>query len=142
MSQDFIQRITAKWPMKSSYIILLCFQEGWSEWSPCSRTCDGGTSFQIRKCAHCLGPSVKYRICNMQVYLKLMIFLSFTFFMEILYIYSCTYNAGVFSLVRVREEIVSGFLLNLFGNSAWNVFSLFLGCNYLPNNMNFILLGR
>ncbi|CAB0003465.1 unnamed protein product, partial [Nesidiocoris tenuis] len=40
--------------------------EGWSDWSPCSRTCDGGTSFQIRKCAQCLGPSVRYRICNMQ----------------------------------------------------------------------------
>ncbi|KAF6216025.1 hypothetical protein GE061_000362 [Apolygus lucorum] len=40
--------------------------EGWSDWSPCSRTCDGGTSFQIRKCPHCLGPSVRYRICNMQ----------------------------------------------------------------------------
>ncbi|XP_024082456.1 ADAMTS-like protein 1 isoform X2 [Cimex lectularius] len=40
--------------------------ESWSEWSPCSRTCDGGTSFQLRKCHHCIGPTVRYRICNMQ----------------------------------------------------------------------------
>ncbi|XP_074000161.1 ADAMTS-like no long nerve cord isoform X2 [Rhodnius prolixus] len=41
----------------------------WSEWSPCSRTCDGGTSFQIRRCTHsrgCVGSAIKYRICNMQ----------------------------------------------------------------------------
>nr|XP_024216656.1 ADAMTS-like protein 1 [Halyomorpha halys] len=41
----------------------------WSEWSPCSRTCDGGTSFQIRKCNEvngCFGETLRYRLCNMQ----------------------------------------------------------------------------
>ncbi|XP_075149272.1 ADAMTS-like no long nerve cord [Haematobia irritans] len=41
----------------------------WSEWSTCSRTCDGGVMQQIRRCQSsngCKGDSVRYRICNMQ----------------------------------------------------------------------------
>ncbi|XP_049815817.1 protein madd-4-like [Schistocerca nitens] len=41
----------------------------WSAWSPCSRTCDGGASFQLRRCetaAGCRGEPVRYKICNMQ----------------------------------------------------------------------------
>lgn len=41
----------------------------WSDWSPCSRTCDGGVSFQLRRCHSpqgCKGDSVRYKICNMQ----------------------------------------------------------------------------
>ncbi|XP_049817483.1 ADAMTS-like protein 1 isoform X3 [Aethina tumida] len=40
----------------------------WSEWSPCSRSCDGGVSKQIRSCktTSCRGEHVRYRICNMQ----------------------------------------------------------------------------
>ncbi|XP_075215247.1 ADAMTS-like no long nerve cord [Lycorma delicatula] len=41
----------------------------WSEWSPCSRTCDGGAAYQLRRCnaiAGCKGQAVRYRICNMQ----------------------------------------------------------------------------
>ncbi|RVE47992.1 hypothetical protein evm_007304 [Chilo suppressalis] len=42
----------------------------WSEWSLCSRTCDGGVSRQLRTCsspAGCRGEPVRYKICNMQV---------------------------------------------------------------------------
>ncbi|XP_067620912.1 ADAMTS-like protein 3 isoform X1 [Eurosta solidaginis] len=42
---------------------------GWSDWSTCSRTCDGGIMQQIRRCYNtngCKGESVRYRICNMQ----------------------------------------------------------------------------
>ncbi|XP_054082608.1 ADAMTS-like protein 1 isoform X4 [Zeugodacus cucurbitae] len=42
---------------------------GWSEWSTCSRSCDGGIMQQIRRCYNtngCKGESVRYRICNMQ----------------------------------------------------------------------------
>ncbi|RZF41390.1 hypothetical protein LSTR_LSTR000104 [Laodelphax striatellus] len=42
---------------------------GWSEWSPCSRTCDGGAAFQLRRCnaiSGCKGQAIRYRICNMQ----------------------------------------------------------------------------
>ncbi|EDW11993.2 uncharacterized protein Dmoj_GI17443, isoform B [Drosophila mojavensis] len=42
---------------------------GWSEWSTCSRTCDGGIMQQIRRCSttgSCRGESARYRICNMQ----------------------------------------------------------------------------
>ncbi|KOB77865.1 hypothetical protein OBRU01_03339 [Operophtera brumata] len=42
----------------------------WSEWSLCSRTCDGGVSRQLRTCASpagCRGEPVRYKICNMQV---------------------------------------------------------------------------
>ncbi|CAH0391394.1 unnamed protein product, partial [Bemisia tabaci] len=41
----------------------------WSDWSPCSRTCDGGASYQLRRCnslTGCEGEPVRYRICNMQ----------------------------------------------------------------------------
>ncbi|KAF8795679.1 ADAMTS-like protein 3 like protein [Argiope bruennichi] len=46
--------------------------QGWSEWSAwssCSRSCNGGVSYQIRKCERksgCEGESTKYKICNMQ----------------------------------------------------------------------------
>lgn len=45
---------------------------GWSSWSDfsvCSRTCDGGVSYQLRRChspAGCRGESIRYKICNMQ----------------------------------------------------------------------------
>jgi Thrombospondin type 1 domain len=42
---------------------------GWSDFSACSRTCDGGVAFQLRRChspSGCRGESVRYRICNMQ----------------------------------------------------------------------------
>ena len=41
----------------------------WSDFSTCSRTCDGGVAFQLRRCHSpqgCKGESVRYRICNMQ----------------------------------------------------------------------------
>ncbi|XP_060536482.1 protein madd-4 isoform X2 [Cylas formicarius] len=40
----------------------------WSDWSLCSRSCDGGTSQQIRSCKNgpCRGDHVRYKICNMQ----------------------------------------------------------------------------
>ncbi|GBP40523.1 Protein madd-4 [Eumeta japonica] len=41
----------------------------WSEWSLCSRTCDGGVSRQLRTCSNpsgCRGEPVRYKICNMQ----------------------------------------------------------------------------
>jgi hypothetical protein len=41
----------------------------WSEWSTCSRTCDGGVAYQLRRChaPHgCKGEGVRYKICNMQ----------------------------------------------------------------------------
>ncbi|GFT88595.1 hypothetical protein NPIL_91161 [Nephila pilipes] len=47
--------------------------QGWSEWSAwtsCSRSCNGGVSYQIRKCegkSDCEGETTKYKICNMQV---------------------------------------------------------------------------
>ncbi|KAG5879398.1 hypothetical protein JTB14_027221 [Gonioctena quinquepunctata] len=41
----------------------------WSEWSPCSRSCDGGASHQLRTCTsgNCRGDHIRYKICNMQV---------------------------------------------------------------------------
>ncbi|XP_043838694.1 papilin isoform X2 [Dromiciops gliroides] len=44
----------------------------WGEWSPCSRTCGGGVSFQERHCysqrrdggSTCIGPTRNYRSCN------------------------------------------------------------------------------
>jgi hypothetical protein len=42
----------------------------WSEWATCSRTCDGGVTFQLRRCHSphgCKGDAVRYKICNMQV---------------------------------------------------------------------------
>lgn len=41
----------------------------WSDFSTCSRTCDGGVAFQLRRCNNpqgCKGESVRYKICNMQ----------------------------------------------------------------------------
>ncbi|XP_072391161.1 protein madd-4 isoform X2 [Diabrotica undecimpunctata] len=40
----------------------------WSEWSPCSRSCDGGVSHQLRTCTvgKCRGNHIRHRICNMQ----------------------------------------------------------------------------
>lgn len=40
----------------------------WSEWSACSRSCDGGVSHQLRRCqlAKCRGDRLRYKICNMQ----------------------------------------------------------------------------
>ncbi|XP_025832890.1 protein madd-4 isoform X3 [Agrilus planipennis] len=42
--------------------------EDWSDWSPCSRSCDGGVSHQLRRCVgiKCRGEIVRYKICNMQ----------------------------------------------------------------------------
>lgn len=42
----------------------------WTEWSTCSRSCDGGVAYQLRRChaPHgCKGDAVRYKICNMQV---------------------------------------------------------------------------
>ena len=42
----------------------------WSTWSTCSRTCDGGVSYQLRRCRSntgCYGETIRYKICNMQV---------------------------------------------------------------------------
>ncbi|XP_074042343.1 ADAMTS-like no long nerve cord isoform X3 [Leptinotarsa decemlineata] len=41
----------------------------WSDWSPCSRSCDGGASHQLRTCTsgNCRGDHVRYKICNMQI---------------------------------------------------------------------------
>jgi len=42
----------------------------WSDWGSCSRTCDGGATYQTRHCLDnhkgCTGNSIRYRICNMQ----------------------------------------------------------------------------
>ena len=41
----------------------------WSDFSTCSRTCDGGVAFQLRRCHSphgCKGEPVRYKICNMQ----------------------------------------------------------------------------
>ncbi|XP_058819345.1 protein madd-4 isoform X1 [Topomyia yanbarensis] len=41
----------------------------WTEWSTCSRSCDGGVAYQLRRChaPHgCKGDAVRYKICNMQ----------------------------------------------------------------------------
>ncbi|XP_047738201.1 uncharacterized protein LOC108674249 [Hyalella azteca] len=45
-------------------------QQGWSRWSdwtPCSRTCDGGVAMQTRRCLDlsCHGDSVRYELCNL-----------------------------------------------------------------------------
>ncbi|XP_022246629.1 ADAMTS-like protein 3 isoform X2 [Limulus polyphemus] len=48
------------------------FTMGWSEWSTwgiCSRSCDGGVTYQLRQCVTktgCSGNSIRYSICNMQ----------------------------------------------------------------------------
>ncbi|XP_034240177.1 ADAMTS-like protein 3 [Thrips palmi] len=41
----------------------------WSDWSTCSRSCDGGASYQLRRCKSakgCRGEAMRYKICNMQ----------------------------------------------------------------------------
>ncbi|CAL8098997.1 unnamed protein product [Orchesella dallaii] len=41
----------------------------WSDWSPCSRTCDGGITQQFRRCKSphgCHGVSIRRKMCNMQ----------------------------------------------------------------------------
>ncbi|XP_045023585.1 ADAMTS-like protein 1 isoform X3 [Daphnia magna] len=44
----------------------------WSQWAPCSRTCDGGATYQTRRCMDTVrgcginGRSIRYQICNMQ----------------------------------------------------------------------------
>lgn len=41
----------------------------WSEWSTCSRSCDGGVTYQLRICHSpqgCKGDAIRYKICNMQ----------------------------------------------------------------------------
>ncbi|XP_046460778.1 ADAMTS-like protein 1 isoform X3 [Daphnia pulex] len=44
----------------------------WSEWAPCSRTCDGGATYQTRRCMDMVRGcgiherSIRYQICNMQ----------------------------------------------------------------------------
>ena len=45
----------------------------WSEWSECSRTCDGGAAFQQRLCldkdkeaCRLQDPSIRYKLCNIQ----------------------------------------------------------------------------
>ncbi|XP_037039972.1 protein madd-4 isoform X3 [Bradysia coprophila] len=41
----------------------------WSEWSTCSRSCDGGVAQQLRRCRApngCRGEPVRHKICNMQ----------------------------------------------------------------------------
>ncbi|XP_067122478.1 LOW QUALITY PROTEIN: protein madd-4-like [Centruroides vittatus] len=46
--------------------------EGWSEWgewSPCTKSCNGGVSHRLRKCNRrtgCGGDSIVYKICSMQ----------------------------------------------------------------------------
>ncbi|XP_037882700.1 protein madd-4 isoform X2 [Glossina fuscipes] len=55
--------------MSSNTGISLGPWSAWSDWSTCSRTCDGGVMQQIRRCQNangCKGESVRYRICNMQ----------------------------------------------------------------------------
>uniref|UniRef100_A0AAF3EJ61 Uncharacterized protein n=1 Tax=Mesorhabditis belari TaxID=2138241 RepID=A0AAF3EJ61_9BILA len=39
---------------------------GWSPWTPCSKTCGGGVSQQLRRCldVKCSGISVRFRVCN------------------------------------------------------------------------------
>lgn len=46
----------------------------WSGWSKCSRTCDGGASYQLRKClksyifrTDCHGDRIRYQTCNNDV---------------------------------------------------------------------------
>lgn len=52
----------------------------WSQWSSCSRSCDGGVSHQLRKCrtASCIGERIRYKICNMQVSFFLYCLITFT----------------------------------------------------------------
>ncbi|KAL0860685.1 hypothetical protein ABMA27_010029 [Loxostege sticticalis] len=64
--------ITRQWGSKLSTSFHVEDRGGWSqwsEWSLCSRTCDGGVSRQLRTCsspAGCRGEPVRYKICNMQ----------------------------------------------------------------------------
>uniref|UniRef100_A0A8D8V293 ADAMTS-like protein 1 n=3 Tax=Cacopsylla melanoneura TaxID=428564 RepID=A0A8D8V293_9HEMI len=41
----------------------------WSDWADCSRSCDGGVTYQVRRCnsvSGCTGEKIRYQICNMQ----------------------------------------------------------------------------
>ncbi|CAD6184832.1 unnamed protein product [Caenorhabditis auriculariae] len=41
---------------------------GWSPWTPCSKTCGGGVSQQLRRCldTKCSGHAVRYRVCALK----------------------------------------------------------------------------
>lgn len=52
----------------------------WTDWSECSRTCDGGASYQLRKCRgndQCHGDSIRYKTCNRNVTMFSHLFFSF-----------------------------------------------------------------
>nr|XP_013105618.1 unnamed protein product [Stomoxys calcitrans] len=59
-------------PSTSSIINRMAIYGGWtawSEWSMCSRPCDGGVMQQTRRCQNinsCEGERIRYRICNTQ----------------------------------------------------------------------------
>ncbi|XP_075149277.1 ADAMTS-like protein 1 isoform X2 [Haematobia irritans] len=59
-------------PSSSSIINRMAIYGGWtpwSEWSMCSRPCDGGVMQQTRRCQNpngCDGERIRYRICNTQ----------------------------------------------------------------------------
>lgn len=41
----------------------------WGEWSPCTKSCNGGVTYRLRKCNRrtgCGGDSIVYKICRMQ----------------------------------------------------------------------------
>lgn len=40
--------------------------EKWSEWSECSKSCDGGVKSRVRSCpaGNCMGHSKEYSDCN------------------------------------------------------------------------------
>ena len=50
------------------------FWENWSQWSPCTATCGGGSRTHMRSCVNgeigdvgCRGDSMQEDICNIQV---------------------------------------------------------------------------
>ncbi|XP_071086496.1 protein madd-4-like isoform X1 [Haliotis cracherodii] len=69
MTVTLVDVIIAAW--------MVCVASGdhwgkWSKWSACSRTCDGGATYQMRKCMRsyrsvqydCTGKSIRYATCN------------------------------------------------------------------------------